>query len=170
MPRMKQTLRIVTAALTLITSCAMAQVPETMLKDYTGVTNLLRANGIEPSAVRWNEVEAMCMPLKAGTDTITYNRCRYERARDQIYFINDANICNVEARAFNPKVLRYRTVIDTTPNQGPDYDTSQATLNLLNTAPAVADAGAFRSYMYNHCMTDRGWRSPNNYRQGQFSN
>lgn len=164
MPRMKQPLRMfLIAALVLGSSMAHAQSDpdELFFKNYTGVVKLLRGSGIEPSRINWNDVETMCTQLKDPTTEVPYNRCRYERARDQAIYRDDAVVCDNESIAVNPDNVRYQAFVDGTASTVPG-----TTVPVITSAPAVADREAFKRYVFDRCMTDKGWRSPRNYRFG----
>src|SRR4051812_48451042 len=74
-------------------------------KSFTGVTALLRANGVEPSRLQWGIIEQTCAGFNDHTNPLDYNRCRFEKARDQAYSGTDANACNGEAVANYPDAL-----------------------------------------------------------------
>lgn len=168
MPTMKQTFRtLLFGALALSSSAVYAQSDsdDIFFKNYTGVVKLLRASGIEPSRVEWNDIEMMCTQLKDPSSEIPYNRCRFERARDQAIYRDDSSVCDNESRAINPDNVRYQGFINSAPING-GVTTS---VPVINSAPAVEDKVAFKRYIFDRCMTDKGWRSPRNYRFGLTS-
>lgn len=157
---------VLSSALILGAGTAHAQImdDERGLNSYSAVLNLLRSYGIEASAVSWGEVESMCLPLNDnGKGALAYNRCRFERARDQVIYAQDSAACDDEARAFNPDTIRYQAFV--TPG-APANAASVVPLALAST-PAVNDVESFRRHVFNHCMSDKGWRNPRNYRFGQ---
>lgn len=131
-------------------------------RDYTWILNQLRAEGISPSSIQWSDIESQCMPLKQS-DMASYQECRLGKARLQADFREDKQSCDDTADAFRPNNLRYRAVVleESSPQSG-------ATLTLLNTAPAVANAQAFHRHLFNQCMRGLGWRSPRDYRRGRM--
>jgi hypothetical protein len=132
-----------------------------LLKDYIGLTKLLKSNGIDPVNIRWNEIEAMCLSLQDATDPTVYNRCRYQKATDQFLFADDANTCNKEAGAIYPDGLSQTQQTITQPNG------TTTTTSTTRPTSAVQDVRALRRYDYDHCMTEKGWRSSDNYQLGR---
>lgn len=162
---MKHRLRILMFSTLVLGSAvahAQADSDDIFFRSYTGVVKLLRASGIEPSRVEWNDIEMMCTQLKDPSSEIPYNRCRFERARDQALYRDDSIVCDNESRAVNPNSVRYQGFIDGSPVNGG----VTTTVPVISSEPAVADKAAFKRYIFDRCMTDKGWRSPRNYRFG----
>ena len=131
-------------------------------RNSSSVVNSLRAEGISASSVQWSDIENQCLPIKSN-DAEDYQQCRLDKARLQAAYKEDSITCQDTVQAFNPNTLRYRAVLV----DGPQDGIGEATVTLLNTAPAVADANAFRRHIFNQCMHGQGWRNPRDYRRGR---
>lgn len=143
-----------------IAPVAMAQSAEKT--GYINIINRLKVDGISPSSIRWSEIDALCLPLKSSSPA-DYNECRYERAILQSDYEDDATLCRDTAQAFRPTRLRYRAVAL---GESMDGATEEA-LTLLNTTPAIANERAFTRHVFQQCMSNKGWRSPRDYRRGR---
>ena len=134
-------------------------------KDFTGVTALLRANGVEPSRLQWNAIENACAAYNDHHDPLPYNQCRFEKGRDQGWSEADARSCNDQAAgqypdaltgAYDTNVVRYR-------------NGNYSTTTIQQQPMTQSELNAARNGFYDKCMDAKGWRDPHNYLMGRSS-
>lgn len=154
--------RFALVASLLIPLTAHAYTNDALFADFTGLSKLLRANGVEPSRVDWNPIEAMCLGLKEPTSQLTYNQCRYAKALDQTVFASDRSGCQEEAAAYVPP--QQNTTITAATSSKTD-EKSSTTINTGN--PYPVDLRSARRAAYTRCMLDLGWVNPRNWQLGR---
>ncbi len=130
-----------------------------MLKSYTGLTNLLRSYGVEPSQVAWNPIEMMCLGLNEPHNPVPYNRCRFDKALLQISYRDDSIVCEDEAQALYPKSLR---------SSQPDLIIAnpKGITTITDQPLRYDDYRAGSRYAFDQCMGDKGWRNSRNWQLG----
>jgi len=128
-----------------------------LLQDFNGLAHALRARGVEPSTLDWTSIETACMGYRSAAAPV-FNRCRLQKGIDQMLFANHSAGCNDEARAFYPRsssspravVIEGDTVV--TLKEGGIYP---------------SDRAAGRRYIYDRCMTEKGWLHTHDWRMGR---
>ena len=132
-------------------------------KDFTGVSKLLRANGVEPAGIKWAFIETVCSPMNDRTDPTAYNRCRFEKARDQVFFRGDTRICRNESVAAYPDAL-----LGNNPITAVRYKNGVATTTVVEQTPlSRSDVDAMRRASFEGCMDSKGWRDSRSYLMGR---
>lgn len=151
----------------LLAAPALALDENALLKDYIGLTKLLKTNGIDPVKIQWSEIENLCLPLKEPMDQTTYNRCRYEKARDQFTFGGDKAACENEAQAIYPDNYTKPTQAVINANTSSATGNTASTTTITSPAPSSTDLRAMRRNAFDHCMSEKHWRNANNYQLGR---
>jgi len=135
---------------------------DVFFKSYAGVTKLLRANGVEPSTLRWGPIEAQCIGLKLDNDPVPYNQCRYQKAIDLVDFDNDRNACNARAKGEYPdRLLSGAATLSITRN---DKVTNIYERVLSHDELRFKRLGAFDA-----CMRNKGWRDTGSSARGRIT-
>lgn len=139
--------------------------PDSMLfADYQSMLTQLRANGIEPTQVAWEEVNPLCVGFMNYKDEqTTYNRCLFDKAVLAVSFATDRETCNIESLAVTPDSLRKNKVViaQYVPGEKNDELTTIETPRISRSELKTA-----RTASYNRCMLGAGWKSPRNWRLG----
>ena len=159
---MRRTLAIL--YMTFSAATAHADYESVLLKDYIGLTKVMRSYGIEPATLAWRDIETMCLGLKTESDQISYNQCRLEKAMDQVTWRDDSAACNAESRALYPSVISNPSqaiIVNNRPGRQPSITT-------ITEQPLYArNSVAARQYIFDRCMRDYGWRSSRDWHLGQ---
>lgn len=143
---------------------ARAQAPEidpALLKDYIGLTNVLRAHGIDPLQVHWLELDTICRAHKDETNQVPFNQCRFQVTRDKLMYANDARFCDDKAQSEYPRSLKQVRL-----EEGITGDGESVTVR----KPAVMtnnEHKAGRRVVFQTCMREFGWNNPGNYLDGR---
>lgn len=134
-----------------------------LLKDYIGLTKLLKANGVEPARVQWQTIEMMCIGLKEPHSNVAYNQCRFEKAVDQTVYANDSAACNAEARAAYPSSLKKPEPTTIVTLGG--MDNHLTTITAPRTRNSEIRDG--RRSLFDRCMLDRNWVNTSDWQMGR---
>jgi hypothetical protein len=137
---------------------------DALLQDYIGLTKLLRASGVDPIKVGWNDIEYMCLPLKTPRNALDYNRCRYEKAVDQTLHRADTEVCNDEVRDVQSNTLFYRA---TDALVFPHEYKNSSPMVVACANSELRDLRSFRRYSFDRCMSEKGWRNSRHYQFGR---
>ncbi len=140
---------------------AMAQTEFT----YHAMLKQLRASGIDPAQVAWNEVNPLCTGFMSYNDDQTeYNQCLFDKATLAIAHATDRETCDIESLAANPSSLRRQpTAVISQYNPG----TNDGSVTTVQTPQITrSELKIQRAATYNSCMREAGWRNPRNWRLG----
>lgn len=148
----------------LLVSPAHAQLSgnDVFFKNYEGVIKLLRANGVEPSTLRWGAIEAQCSGLKLDKDPVPYNQCRYQKAIDLVDFDNDRDVCNARAKGEYPDhLLSGSATLSITRND--------KVTNVFERALSPDELRFKRLGSFDACMSNKGWRDTGSAARGRIT-
>jgi hypothetical protein len=149
---------------TLVATTTVANEPNPkLLKDYIGLSKLLKARGVDPVTVNWSPIEMACLGLKTEADQVDYNRCRYRMAVDNVQYGNDVRACKQAALAAYPKALKLNQ-----PTKVATRITNGKVITTLGETPLTAsELKAGRAATLDNCMRQRGWNDPANWQAGR---
>jgi hypothetical protein len=134
------------------------QSEDSPFKNWLTLTDYLRSKGIEPSKVNWQPIETMCLGLKQS-DESAYNKCKYEKVRDQSLHQADRQQCYTRAVAQYPDRLAQ---IDTTETIR-EINASGKVRVFERVVPPIStiELSSLRDAAVVQCMQSLGWISAN---------
>jgi hypothetical protein len=146
--------------------CARAEtVEDASLKDWLTLSALLRSKGVNTVASNWQEINSMCLGLKAGDSEVPYNRCRYEKAIDEVAFRGDANYCSHQANAVLPPLM-VRTRQSNFHSVSMTYQFTDTYTQPLS----PQELNALKQSSFQGCMKGQGWVNAEDWRLGRDRN
>ena len=154
---MRLNIVVILALLMLPVGAQAVDVNPELLKDYMGLTKLLKARGVEPTEVNWLPIEEACLGLKTEANVVDYNQCRFTMAVDASQFTNDSTACDAASIASYPE--SGRTVQKTKDAAG------VLTTVVAQLKPEEVKAG--RVAAYDACMREHQWVNPNHWQMGR---
>lgn len=139
---------------------------DALLKDWIGLTKVLRTYGIHHSQIQWRPVEELCLGLMSEKEKLPYNRCRLDKAIAQFNHRNDFILCDEQSLTDYPdRLLQFSTetlVTNTNLPRGNEVATGQ----FIREPITARELRSKRVASFRDCMADKGWRNPDNWRQG----
>ena len=138
------------------------EVDASLLKDYIGLTKVLKSHGIDPVGVNWSPVEQACLGLKTETDQVPYNECRLRLVLDGVQYDDDARACNAEGVAAYPEALRVANATTVVTNSS-----GKSSAIVVNTPMTENEIQSGRLAQFDSCMHARGWNDSNNWQMGR---
>jgi len=138
-----------------------AALDEAHFKDWITLSALLRSKGLDPVRINWLAIEPMCLGFKKQDSETLYNRCKYEKARDEAAYGGDAAYCRHQAVLVAPVGVHARRRI--VHSASLRYEVVD---NHFGTIPAH-DYALLRENSFEGCMRGQGWISPYGWGQGR---
>jgi hypothetical protein len=141
----------------LANSSVMADDTQGQPRDWIWVVRSLQANGVNPNAVPWATVNNACMRLTPGSEE--FADCQYEKAMNRVQHGSDRTQCDAESVANYPDSL----------SDGAQTITTNASQTTVITHPRMtpSEIRTARIGYFRRCMTDMGWKNPDNYLMGK---
>ena len=158
MPRLSSTLCLLLALLPL---SAQAQQGSGEFQSWLTMVDYAKSKGVTPAT--WSAYESMCVNLKKGTDETAYNKCMFEKARDQGLYESDKAQCLAHTSATYPDSLLQassETLRET------DKDGRIRTLERIVKAIDPQELQSLRKSATIECMQRAGWANADNWKMG----
>ena len=138
--------------------------PDAAFADWNKLVGTLQRYGIAAHEVNWAAIEPMCLSLKTPYDQTEYNRCKFERAREQRVYQADYYACRTQAKGHYPRYLARRDLVETR-IMGDSNGYGRITQTIAEPIRG-RELNELRAGGISACMQNLGWASPNDWRLG----
>lgn len=147
------------------------QKPPGEIADWHSLNRSLMLQGVNLSAVSWNDVNGLCGPAVSDPKAEAYRAyrlCQYRMVIRREAFLGDRALCEDDAeRRFNPRAAVLYRPADTVKTVFDRDGKVTATVRESGRSPGIRELRQWRERYVIDCMTGRGWVNPDSWMDGR---
>lgn len=145
-------------------------------KDWIALAEYMRSQGLEPTGIRWEVIDQMCLGLKKTGNEVPFNRCKFQHAQNSVLHSSDRAGCVAQAIGAYPDYLLVPDPVeideDDHSNTTHTYRSGRTTTTIYNNGyrrPAIShrQLESMRNGAVVACMGALGWNNADNWALGR---